>query len=159
VLEIGASLRRAGALAEVTFAGDGPLVDELRASARELGIAAEFVGYVHGARLENLWSEASCLVLPSLRDPAPLVLSEAAARGIPFVCSSSCGSGSTLASLGARARVVDVAAPIEDWRLAVEAVLGPPARPVTEVLPAASGRRVWEFLRSVWNDVSTAAEN
>jgi glycosyltransferase involved in cell wall biosynthesis len=42
--------------------------------------------------MENVWGDAGAFVLPSRFDPWPLALVEAAASGLPIVCSDACGS-------------------------------------------------------------------
>jgi glycosyltransferase involved in cell wall biosynthesis len=68
--------------ARLRIAGDGPLADLVRAA----GPSVEYVGWVDGAEKEAFFSSLDCLVVPSeWKDPAPLVVDEAQARGIPVI--------------------------------------------------------------------------
>ncbi|MEO1623071.1 MAG: glycosyltransferase family 4 protein, partial [Cyanobacteria bacterium J06632_3] len=49
-------------------------------------------GFVQPDEMQTVWQEAGAFVLPSLFDPWPLALVEAAAAGLPIVCTHSCGS-------------------------------------------------------------------
>ena len=42
--------------------------------------------------MAEVWAEAGVFVLPSRFDPWPLALVEAAAAGLPVICSDACGS-------------------------------------------------------------------
>jgi glycosyltransferase involved in cell wall biosynthesis len=81
---IPAASARLGRPLRVTFAGDGPEVPAWRALARELGVAAEFAGWVDRERRTGLAREADLLVVPSLwPEPFGLVGVEAFAVGLP----------------------------------------------------------------------------
>jgi len=49
-------------------------------------------GFVQPDNMADVWAEAGAFVLPSRFDPWPLALVEAAASGLPIVCSDACGS-------------------------------------------------------------------
>lgn len=71
----------------LTIAGGGPLESAVRAAARE-SERVEYVGWVDGSAKERFYSEVDLLVVPSeWEEPAPLVVAEAAIRGIPAVVS------------------------------------------------------------------------
>lgn len=74
--------------------GDGPLLDEYRELARDLGIAerVDFVGY--RADAAALISRADALVVPSRWEGFGLVAVEAAAVGVPVIASDVLGLGS-----------------------------------------------------------------
>ncbi|MDY2984332.1 MAG: glycosyltransferase [Synergistes jonesii] len=86
------------------IAGDGPLRDELRSRAAELGVGAQLhlAGYRHD--MPELYRSADCFVFPSKREGLPVALMEAAASGLPLICSRIRGS-------------IDVAAKYPDCRL------------------------------------------
>lgn len=75
------------------IAGAGPLRSELTALATRLGVAEqiEFTGAVDQDGIARILSEATVMVLPSVRaangdlDGAPLALQEAMAAGVPVV--------------------------------------------------------------------------
>jgi len=49
-------------------------------------------GFVQPDRLPDLMQEASVFVLPSRREPWGVVVQEAAAAGLPLICSDACGA-------------------------------------------------------------------
>lgn len=49
-------------------------------------------GFVQPDEMLLLWKQAGAFVLPSLFDPWPLSLVEAAAAGLPIICTHACGS-------------------------------------------------------------------
>lgn len=62
--------------------GRGPLLGEVQNS----GGGVEALGWVGGDTKEQFFNEIDCLVVPSeWSDPAPIVLNEARARGIPVI--------------------------------------------------------------------------
>lgn len=66
--------------AELRVAGTGPLAGEVRGP----GVTA--LGWVGADDRERFFASIDCLVVPSeWKDPAPLVLDEAAARGVPVI--------------------------------------------------------------------------
>lgn len=69
--------------ARLVIAGDGPLRPTLEAAAPR---GVEVRGWVDAAGKEAFLSATDCLVVPSeWKDPAPLVVNEARARGIPVI--------------------------------------------------------------------------
>lgn len=127
-------------------AGAGPLSRAIAARARELGVPIRLLGHLEAEVLEAEWAAADCLLLPSTADPAPVVLSEAALRAVPFVVSDRCGGASSLLDLGAVGRVVPIDAADEVWAAAVSAVTAQPRHAVSELTPAASAARLAAFL-------------
>lgn len=67
--------------------GQGPLAPLLN---QQPGIAD--LGFVQPTDLTTVWRQAGVLVLPSGFDPWPLTLLEAAASGLPVLCTQACGS-------------------------------------------------------------------
>ena len=75
--------------------GKGPMAGRLD---RQPGIDNR--GFVQPDGMADVWAEAGAFVLPSRFDPWPLALVEAAAAGLPVVCSDACGSAVELVSNG-----------------------------------------------------------
>lgn len=50
------------------------------------------LGFVQPQALKNIWRDAGAFLLPSRFDPWPLALVEAAASGLPIICTNACGS-------------------------------------------------------------------
>lgn len=67
-------------VARLAVAGSGPLMDDVA------GPGVRALGWVDAEAKERFFDGIHCLVVPSeWKDPAPLVLNEAAARGIPVI--------------------------------------------------------------------------
>ena len=86
------------------IAGDGPLRAELQSRAAELGVGAQLHLAGHRDDMPELYRAADCFVFSSKREGLPVALIEAAASGLPLVCSRIRGN-------------VDVAAKYPDCRL------------------------------------------
>jgi len=73
--------------ARLLVGGRGPLLGEVQAAAAALSSdGVEALGWVGGDTKEQFFNEIDCLVVPSeWSDPAPIVLNEARARGIPVI--------------------------------------------------------------------------
>lgn len=70
----------------LTVAGEGPQRHGLEETARRLGVATEFVGWVHTQKKLDLLREADLLAVPSLwPEPFALVGIEAGCLGVPAV--------------------------------------------------------------------------
>ena len=75
--------RMSPAGAALRVAGSGPLEHELRAAASG---DVRFLGWLDQAARERFFGDIDCLVVPSeWREPAPLVINEAKARGVPVI--------------------------------------------------------------------------
>jgi glycosyltransferase involved in cell wall biosynthesis len=79
----------AGTSLKVAIAGDGPLKEDLRSLASELGLEGQvrFLGEVSAEELPGLYREAGYFVLPSVTSAEMfgIVLTEAMASGLPVV--------------------------------------------------------------------------
>ncbi|MCS4191747.1 glycosyltransferase involved in cell wall biosynthesis [Salinibacter ruber] len=71
----------------LTCCGKGAMSDLLD---RTAGIDNK--GFVQPGDMREVWKQSGAFVLPSRFDPWPLALVEAAAAGLPVVCSDACGS-------------------------------------------------------------------
>lgn len=114
---------------ELLVAGDGPLADDLRARARELGVddAATFLGYVPDEELPGTYADADVFVLPTTElEGFGLATLEALAAGTPVVGTPVGGTVELLEDLEASEPIpepmllpsVDVdalAARMQDW--------------------------------------------
>ena len=82
-----AELRRRGREVSLTMVGHGPLAEELRALATELGVAEhiEFTGAVGQDDIRRYYERADVFCLSSAAESLPVVLMEAMACAIPVV--------------------------------------------------------------------------
>jgi glycosyltransferase involved in cell wall biosynthesis len=67
--------------------GQGPLESQLQ---EQPGI--ENRGFLQPTEMQSVWESAGAFILPSRFDPWPLALVEAAAAGLPIICTDACGS-------------------------------------------------------------------
>ena len=83
--------------ARLTFVGDGPLRERLRAAAAELGVRLDLVPSVDHRELPRLYGAADVFVLPSFTEGHSKVLLEAMSCGLPCVASDIGANRSVLA--------------------------------------------------------------
>lgn len=76
---------------ELCIAGDGPYLPTLKEITQRAGVEANFVGYVRGQELVDLYHSAKVFVLPSLSENFPVVLLEALAAGCAIVTTAGTG--------------------------------------------------------------------
>jgi glycosyltransferase involved in cell wall biosynthesis len=93
--------------AELELCGTGPLEAELRALAGRLGAAVRFRGFVAPDSLPGLYAGADVLALVSTYEPFGVTVREAAAAGLPVICSERAGAAGDVAVDGENALVVD----------------------------------------------------
>ena len=96
---------RTGAGWSLRLCGDGPL-KPLVASAAARDDRIEDLGFVQPGALGDVLRRAGAFVLPSREDMWPLALLEAAASGLPVVCTDACGSADELVRHGESGLVV-----------------------------------------------------
>jgi len=74
---------------ELIIAGDGPLLEQLRSKAKELGIdkQCEIMGFQSRKRIVELLDSSHCFVLSSHSETFGVVIIEAMARGLPAISS------------------------------------------------------------------------
>jgi 1,2-diacylglycerol 3-alpha-glucosyltransferase len=101
--------RRGGGDWSLVLVGDGPELATLRATLE----GSPFAEHVVFAGLKSSWelfpffAFASCLVLPSTREPWGLVVNEAMAAGLPVVVSNRCGCAEDLVENGRNGLLFD----------------------------------------------------
>jgi len=83
----------------LTFVGDGPMGNALRALVQELSLAdrVEFLPSQNGVAKGRTMADADLLVLPSITELSPNVALEARAAGLPVLLTRSTGFGETIA--------------------------------------------------------------
>jgi glycosyltransferase involved in cell wall biosynthesis len=93
--------------ASLELCGTGPLEGELRALASRLGVPVRFRGYVAPDALPEVYAGADVLALVSTYEPFGVTVREAAATGLPVICSERAGAAGDVAVDGENALVVD----------------------------------------------------
>jgi glycosyltransferase involved in cell wall biosynthesis len=93
--------------AELELRGEGPLEGELRDLAGRLGVPVRFGGYAAPAELPSIYAGAGALALVSSYEPFGVAVREAAASGLPIVCSRTAGAAGDVAVEGENALLVD----------------------------------------------------
>jgi glycosyltransferase involved in cell wall biosynthesis len=93
--------------AELEICGTGPLEGSLRALAERLGVPVRFRGYVGPASLPAVYAEADLLALVSTYEPFGVAVREAAAAGLPLICTERAGAAGDVAVEGENALLVD----------------------------------------------------
>jgi glycosyltransferase involved in cell wall biosynthesis len=96
---------RPGARLEIV--GTGFLGDELKGLAGELGAPVRFLGHVSPEELPSLYAAADIYALVSTYEPFGVAVREAAAAGLPIVCSRAAGAAGDVAIEGRNALLVD----------------------------------------------------
>jgi glycogen(starch) synthase len=82
---------------------------DLSALAERLGVPLRLHGYVAPDRLPGLYLEADVLALVSTYEPFGVTVREAAAAGLPLICSVRAGAAGDVAVDGENALLVDPA--------------------------------------------------
>jgi glycosyltransferase involved in cell wall biosynthesis len=72
---------------DLVCCGQGELKEQL---AGQPGITDR--GFIQPADMQSIWQSAGAFILPSRFDPWPLAIVEAAAAGLPIICTDVCGS-------------------------------------------------------------------
>lgn len=86
-------LRSEGYSAVLQIVGAGPLIQELEATASRFGMAdsVRFLGPKNITELQDLYLDATCMILPSRSEPWGLVVNESLSYGCPVIVSDRCG--------------------------------------------------------------------
>lgn len=100
-------VRAASALpnAAILVVGAGPLENECRRLARELGVEAVFPGFLNQSQLGKAYAVADCLAVTSTWETWGLVVNEALATGLPAVVSDRVGCAPDLIEPGSTGAV------------------------------------------------------
>lgn len=98
---------RAGAPGALEIVGTGPLRSELERLARPLGAGVSFRGHVAPDELPAVYASADAYALVSTYEPFGVAVREAAAAGLPIVCSRAAGAAGDVAIEGRNALLVD----------------------------------------------------
>jgi glycosyltransferase involved in cell wall biosynthesis len=93
--------------AELELCGTGQLDVELSALAEQLGVPLRLHGYVAPDELTELYRSADVLALVSTYEPFGVTVREAAAAGLPLICSERAGAAGDVAVDGENALVID----------------------------------------------------
>jgi glycosyltransferase involved in cell wall biosynthesis len=152
LLEAWAAAGFAEGEAELEVRGGGPLESELRAQAERLGVPARFGGYASPADLQAAYSGADLLALVSTYEPFGVTVREAAAAGLPLICSRRAGAAGDVAVEGENALLVDPGS-VTDVSEALRRLVGDSqlrarlaagSRTVTERHPPEADAEAWE---------------
>jgi glycosyltransferase involved in cell wall biosynthesis len=126
LLDAAALLQGEGRAVTVMIAGSGPLEQEMRNRAMQVGVKIVFLGFKNQKEMPACYNASDVLVLPSTgRETWGLVANEALACGCPIIVSNVVGCAPDLADDGLVGRTF----PMGDYRKlaeAVEAVLDRP---------------------------------
>jgi glycosyltransferase involved in cell wall biosynthesis len=93
--------------AELELCGTGPLEGELRALAERLSVPVCFRGFAAPAELPAVYDGADVLALVSTSETFGVTVREAAACGLPLICTERAGAAGDVAVEGENAVLVD----------------------------------------------------
>jgi glycosyltransferase involved in cell wall biosynthesis len=102
-------IRAAPAGAELEIVGTGFLEDELKQLAERQSARVSFRGHVRPEQLPELYAAADVYALISTYEPFGVAVREAAAAGLPIVCSRTAGAAGDVAIEARNAVLVDPA--------------------------------------------------
>jgi glycosyltransferase involved in cell wall biosynthesis len=98
---------RIGSEATLEIVGTGFLADELKQLAAQLGVSVRFPGHVPPSRMPSLYAAADVYALVSTYEPFGVAVREAAAAGLPIICSKTAGAAGDVAIDGRNALLVN----------------------------------------------------
>jgi L-malate glycosyltransferase len=93
--------------AALELCGTGPLEGSLRALAARLGVPVRFRGYASPDELPGVYADADVFALVSTYEPFGVAAREAAAAGLPLICTERAGAAGDVAVEGENALLVD----------------------------------------------------
>jgi glycosyltransferase involved in cell wall biosynthesis len=76
---------------EIVVAGDGPYLTHLREMAERVRPGIEFLGFIRGRRLTDLYHSSKVFVFPSIQENFPVVLLEAMNAGCAVITTTAYG--------------------------------------------------------------------
>jgi len=85
---------------KIFIAGDGPYLPSLKAMAKKIKPSVNFLGFVRGKELEDLYDSAKLFVFPSIQENFPVVLLEAMAAGCAVVTTNGNGCAEVVGEAG-----------------------------------------------------------
>jgi glycosyltransferase involved in cell wall biosynthesis len=109
LIEAFAECRFGDGEAELELCGTGPLEGPLRELAARLGVAVRFRGFVAAEELPAVYASADVFALVSTYEPFGVAVREAAAAGLPLICSERAGAAGDVAVQGENALLVNPA--------------------------------------------------
>lgn len=98
---------RVGSEAELEIVGTGFLEQDLKELAAQRGVPVRFRGHVPPAEMPGLYASADVYAVISTYEPFGVAIREAAAAGLPIVCSRTAGAAGDVAVDGRNAVLVD----------------------------------------------------
>ena len=98
---------RIGAKATLEIIGTGFLEGELKQLAARLGVSVHFAGHVPPPQMPSLYTAADVYALVSTYEPFGVAVREAAAAGLPIVCTKTAGAAGDVAIDGRNALLVN----------------------------------------------------
>lgn len=107
LLEAFAQAKLTDAEARLEIVGAGFLEDQLKRQARELGVPASFRGHLAADELPQIFAAADIYAQISTYEPFGVVLREAAAAGLPLLCTTRAGAVGDVAVAGQNALLVN----------------------------------------------------
>jgi glycosyltransferase involved in cell wall biosynthesis len=107
LIEAFAHARLSLARVRLEIAGAGFLELELRRLADRLGVPVRFLGHVPPGELARLYAAADIYALVSTYEPFGVSIREAAAAGLPIICSRSAGAAGDVAIENRNAVLID----------------------------------------------------
>jgi glycosyltransferase involved in cell wall biosynthesis len=93
---------------EICIAGDGPYLPTLREMARGIDKPVQFLGFLSGERLLDLYQSAKIFVFPSIRENFPVVLLEAMNAGCAVITTNSRGCAEVVQDAGIKVAPKDI---------------------------------------------------
>jgi glycosyltransferase involved in cell wall biosynthesis len=109
--------------AQLEIVGTGFLEQELRQLAARLAVPVRFHGHVAARELPALYAAADLYALVSSYEPFGVAIREAAAAGLPIICSRAAGAAGDVAIDGRNALLVDPDS-VEEVAAALDQLIG-----------------------------------
>ena len=130
---------------ELHVAGTGPLADTI-----PRGGGVSYAGFLQPGELPEWLAGIGCLVVPSRFEPWGVVISEAAASGVPIIATQACGAGPHLVHDFVNGRLARTASP-ESLAESMRYISAAP-EPARRSMGAMSQRLVGVYTPTRWAD-------